>query len=298
MISKIRITPAFALYLASIAALRSWQSCVGAAAALIAHEVGHLLAARAMGERFDRVELTPFGGVMTYAGGTIPAKGWRGAMLAAAGPAANYMMLAMLGQPRMAAMLGGELTRSMISCNAAMLLVNLLPALPLDGGRIAMCAGQAVLGTGAMIRMLTALGTAAGMGMIALGVIGGMRYGIVNVSLLIVGGYLAACAVKSRQTLAAENLYALASERGGRTRGMQRMMLYRAQADMPLYTLAGVLAGREGAALMMETQTGAILMGEDAICALMMRYPGRTLGEIAQENENFGEAAVKYWKFS
>ncbi len=294
MIKKIQIQPALLLYLASIALLRSWQACAGAAAALVLHEAGHLLAGHALGERFERIELTPFGGVMTYAGGTIPAKGLRGAAIAAAGPAANYAMLALLGQRKVQEALGGELTRCMISSNAAMLLVNLLPALPLDGGRIAMCALGAMTQTGAAIRMLTGLGVLSGLAMAGFGVYGGVRYGIVNVSLLIVGMYLAVCAAKSRQTAAAENLYALAGER--RMRDVQRLALYRVSPDVPMHRLAGALAGREGAALLCETEAGTVLVGEDELCRMMTRSPGAAVGEMIKESEKMGGAAVKIVK--
>jgi len=102
---------------------------------LLLHESSHMAVASGLGLRVERVELYPFGGQAD-----IPDLELAGplaeALVAAAGPLANVAGLAAaaillrhhLALPARALLL--------LDVNLAMLLVNLLPAYPLDGGRI------------------------------------------------------------------------------------------------------------------------------------------------------------------
>ena len=52
---RIRIHPAFTLYLLSMAVFSSWQMALCAMGALLVHEAGHYAAARLLGERIAQV---------------------------------------------------------------------------------------------------------------------------------------------------------------------------------------------------------------------------------------------------
>ncbi len=102
------------------------------------HEFGHALACRSVGGRADRILLWPFGGIAIVDPPPLP-----GAMLwsIAAGPLVNVALLPLLGgltllipaavSPNIHAFL-----RSLTFINAGLLLFNLLPIYPLDGGQI------------------------------------------------------------------------------------------------------------------------------------------------------------------
>ena len=71
----IRIRASFLLYGLSVAFLASGWACLGAVSALLIHEGAHLAAIRLTGEKIETLEVTPFGGVMTYAPGKARTKG-------------------------------------------------------------------------------------------------------------------------------------------------------------------------------------------------------------------------------
>lgn len=284
---RLRVRPAFIAYLASMALLASPASALGAVCALAVHELGHAVAARALGERFSAVELTPFGGVMTYAPGQSPAKGLRGIMLAAAGPLGNELALVLLGAAARRGILGaglsGELLRQMIGANAAMLVLNLLPALPLDGGRIIFCAGYYFFGVSALSMLLCALGAALGLLLCVLAVYGALLLGTLNLSLLIVGIYLTACAVRSRGLLLCENLYAVVHERlESQSPACARTALLRVQGDTPLYALVSRMAATRACVLLLETRDSRpILLCETAVLRALLDNPAQSVRELA-----------------
>ncbi len=102
---------------------------------LVLHESSHVAAARSLGLRIGRIELYPFGGQadipdLELAGPLVEI------LVALAGPLANLMAVAaaaLLLRYGLATPARGDL---LLNVNLAMLAVNLLPAYPLDGGRI------------------------------------------------------------------------------------------------------------------------------------------------------------------
>src|SRR5918997_5600096 len=122
-------------------------------ASIVAHEFGHALAARREGIQVDGIDLFLFGGVMKRSRDTeSPGAEFR---VAAAGPLVTLvLMLLALGAAVLlagadsfwdAARLSGAADASpaevvvslLVSMNLLLLVFNLVPAFPLDGGRIA-----------------------------------------------------------------------------------------------------------------------------------------------------------------
>lgn len=105
------------------------------ALAVAAHELAHLAAARAVHAVIASIRITPFGGMMQidnlYA---VPAP--RLVAIAVAGPAANLLMMLVGSALYHASLLSPLIALEWIQTNAALMLFNLLPALPLDGGRL------------------------------------------------------------------------------------------------------------------------------------------------------------------
>jgi Zn-dependent protease len=108
-------------------------------AIVLAHELGHALACRSVGGRADRIVLWPLGGIAFVQPPARP-----GALLwsIAAGPLVNLAFLALTTVPVVfvsALNLTHDLThyaQAVWTINLVMLVFNLLPVYPLDGGQI------------------------------------------------------------------------------------------------------------------------------------------------------------------
>lgn len=152
--SEIRVHATFFLLLAWIGAA-VWVESGAAAAAVslvyvlvlfacvVAHEFGHALTARRFGIRTPDVTLLPIGGVARLA--KMPDKPGQEILVALAGPAVNVViflvLFALLGPGAFVDLDPTELTLAQLPAQVATLnlvlaLFNLLPAFPMDGGRV------------------------------------------------------------------------------------------------------------------------------------------------------------------
>ncbi len=103
------------------------------AASLAVHEAAHAIAAKNAGYRIERIAVYPFGAVMQLCGGPIGRDAeWT---VAAAGPLCSLAVSGVLGL--VSAQFGrSETVGLLLRINLAIAAVNMLPAYPLDGGRI------------------------------------------------------------------------------------------------------------------------------------------------------------------
>jgi Zn-dependent protease len=113
---------------------------------VVMHEYGHALTARRFGIRTRGITLYPIGGVAMLE--SMPKKPWQQILVAIAGPAVNFVLA--LGLALAMHVLGysllregiapmaslGSLLATLFWVNMVMGLFNLLPALPMDGGRV------------------------------------------------------------------------------------------------------------------------------------------------------------------
>lgn len=98
---------------------------------VVLHELGHALAARAFGIGTRDITLYPFGGIAALRG--EPRSPAQELVVAGAGPAVNFV-LAVLALPL--ALGGSGLAITFLVVNLGMALFNLVPAFPMDGGRV------------------------------------------------------------------------------------------------------------------------------------------------------------------
>ena len=113
-------------------------------ACVLLHEFGHIFAARRYGVHTPDVILLPIGGVARLS--RIPEEPRQEIVIALAGPAVNLAIFAALygglvlagRQPwvELADPFGGPLLASLMAVNLWLLVFNLVPAFPMDGGRV------------------------------------------------------------------------------------------------------------------------------------------------------------------
>lgn len=133
------------LFLALAAGLLVWQGLTGGWAGAVAgsalgvgvfgsvllHELGHALAARRLGIRTHHITLHPLGGLASLEGAPRTPQGEL--QVALAGPAVNLALAALAG---LAWQAGAPLAGWLAAINLGMALFNLVPAYPMDGGRV------------------------------------------------------------------------------------------------------------------------------------------------------------------
>lgn len=236
--------------------------------ALCAHELAHLVAARIWGLEIDYVEIMPFGGAAHIAhlydapiGPTVA--------VALAGPLAN-LFLALLG-----AALGwwGALSfpdaARMVRVNIILMLFNLLPALPLDGGRVLCALAGPRLGRRRALLLSVGLAHALAGLLVAVAVIGFFETGMLNLSFLIMGVFLVATSLMEKGAALASDMAGAVENLTGRKRLPARVRLVALdKAASP--ALAAKYMRRGEVTLFALYENGALVGFEDE-CAVAKR---------------------------
>lgn len=171
---------------------------MGVFACVALHEYGHSLVAQRYGYKVRDIVLYPIGGVASIEGTPRPR---HELVIAAAGPAVNVIIAAVLAVAlgfatpgglaarfTTANFLGGDLLFQLFVANVVLVLFNMIPAFPMDGGRVLRAALAIKIGR----RRATSI--AAGVGQllaIGLGILG-FRYGQFGLMLIAVFVYFGA----------------------------------------------------------------------------------------------------------
>jgi len=168
-ISMVIVVGVVALLAGRVLPDRSWASVLISAATLtlmlmlsvLLHELGHLFAARLVGQRVLQIRFDVLGGRTDLVGSAATAG--RDALVALAGPLISAACSG-LGVAVAAALTRHSvpwlLAMTVGVVNALLTVFNLLPALPLDGGQLVSSLGQRISGsrrTGALIGYLSSV---------------------------------------------------------------------------------------------------------------------------------------------
>ncbi len=199
----LRMHFAFPVLMAVAAWLGQAGTLLVSLVALTVHEAAHALAARAVGQRFESIEVMPFGGVAQM-DTSLSLRPGQEAVIALAGPVASALMALLAA----ACGISGSVVQAFLRVNTVLALTNLMPALPLDGGRALRAALSGRLGRARATRAFVAVGIGMGLAVVGLGVWAAFQ-GVVNPMLFLMGVYLIYAALKEKQTLPAACVEAL-----------------------------------------------------------------------------------------
>lgn len=194
----LRLHPAMALFLiVALITARLRLLCL-AFLLVFLHELAHCVAARLVGVRVTEIELAPFGCVARME--DLEERPGRECLVALAGPFMN-LLLSMFAcllchlLPQLSPTLA-----SFILLNLCLCLFNLLPALPLDGGRVLRAALSPLLGRTRADRTAAVLGLILAAGMAALSIFLCVAQKRLNATLFLSGLYIGLCAFRSLKT--------------------------------------------------------------------------------------------------
>ena len=143
------------------------------------HEFGHSLVAQQLGVEVRSITLLPIGGVAALR--RLPENSWHEIAITMAGPLVNAVIAAVLlplaGWPTWSDFVSipvdfHSLIRALAATNIALLVFNLIPAFPMDGGRLF----RAGLGLVCSYRRATAIAALAGQGLAILFMVFGWRH--------------------------------------------------------------------------------------------------------------------------
>lgn len=156
---RVRFSGGFVLLAAWFALANGWEPLVTVLCAAAVHELGHWIVLRRLGAAVTGFRLSALGAVLE----TDSRRLSYGAELAAvlAGPAANLLAALALTA------FGGGRRSAVIGANVLLCAFNLLPILPLDGGRALYLLASWLAGPAAGEGAVRALGTAAAAGLAA-----------------------------------------------------------------------------------------------------------------------------------
>ena len=270
---RVRIHPAFIIYLILLVFLDSYSVCVSILMSLFVHEAWHYVACRLVGEQIDQVILTPFGGVMTRKRGTISHKGLKGIFVHTAGPLGNYVFLLSTCLPILQRCVNPVLLRNLMISNASMLLFNILPVLPLDGGQVVFCLGYYFFPIGKLVCCLSFFGVVVGIGGLFLAFYGLMAHDLLNCSLLMTSLYLIGSAGLSRRHLFSENIYTIIQERLSQSSKAKKVEFYQVSADTALFELFTFLKEGVSVVFSFTLENQRLQLQEDFFCHALLADP-------------------------
>ncbi len=130
-----RFHPLFTLVMIGSALTGYFLEAITLFGIVLIHELGHVAAAKGFGWRLKEVQLLPFGGVAVVEElGTVPAR--EELIVALAGPLQHLWLIGLAYGAQVFSPGNEEWWSYFIRANFMIALFNLLPVLPLDGGKI------------------------------------------------------------------------------------------------------------------------------------------------------------------
>lgn len=203
--TEVYVHPAVVLYALYAGLTGHLMFMLLAMASIVLHEAAHALTAACFGKSPRCIEITPLGAVMRLEDEARLPHLKRAVMLLA-GPAMTLLLCQLGLWAAQRGWLPLTLARTLFLCNLSILLLNLLPVLPLDGGRLLALLMELFLRRNLAGKVMRVVSTTVGTGLILLNIFTAWRYGGWNLSLAFAGCCILYSAAISASTQAMAEL--------------------------------------------------------------------------------------------
>ena len=208
--TRIIVHPLALLYPLAACMLGAGTDALALMIALTVHEGAHMLAARGLGVGIARLRLTPFGAAMVMDNpyGLSPLR-----LLAVpgAGPRSNALALVLSAALAHWRIITPGFALTLLQTNLLLLAFNLLPALPLDGGRMAYALLSVKFSRERALSLGLWTGRAVAVALLCACVALALRGRRVNLSFLFAAVFIWASAADERQALSQAHMKAMLS---------------------------------------------------------------------------------------
>lgn len=253
---------------------------------ILMHEGSHALVGVLLGQRLERVELTPLGAVLRVEE-DAKLSAWKRLAMLSGGPGMTFLLCSAALMLTRQGLIDAAWGRILFVSNLSILMMNLLPALPLDGGRILLLGLECLLPARLARRIMQGIGSALGIGLIALNVIVTWRCGGWNLSLAMAGCCLLYGSAVSMMTSAmAEYRFLLDRKILLEQRGYLRVSVLAALHTQTLRQLVRILP-RARACIFLCYEAGSMhfqgMLTETELLQQYFTSPERRLGEAVRQ---------------
>lgn len=181
---SLRVHPSFLLILIIYGVLGLATQAILIFTLVIGHELTHLIAARAYGFRVTGLEVFPLGGV-AYFDDIFEGKKIEESFMALAGPFFNLILLSIAQGLRWQGWWSGIWAEDFVRYNFWLAAFNLIPVLPLDGGRVVRAMFSSTFGFVKVTKALSWAGKWIGIGIVVFVLLTWARNGLQEGSLFL-----------------------------------------------------------------------------------------------------------------
>ncbi|HEX3030975.1 MAG TPA: site-2 protease family protein [Bacillota bacterium] len=259
---------------------------------VIYHELFHVLTAVRLGVRVTEIELLPFGGVARL-DDILELRPAQEMKVAIAGPLANFLLLLALEGGEIYGIGGpelweGDLIQYLSKANILMLAFNLIPALPLDGGRIYRAYLAPRLGMGEAARLAVGIGRGLALLLVGLGVVG-LYFDVTGLDFFIIAIFMFFATGRERRRSWYAFLYAL-TEKGREltSRGLLSAQVLVGRSDALLRDVVGLFVmGKYHLVLVLDenNQVAGWFNEDQVVEGLMVGGYGLRLADLLEEQQ-------------
>lgn len=226
LLGRVRLHPLFLALLALAVGVGMWREMLVLFLLVMLHEIGHATAANHLGYEVQEVSLLPFGGVAKLSYASVGFNPRHEALIAAAGPFVNLVLAALAWIAYAAGIWSLAFYHMVVELNVWIAVFNLLPGLPLDGGRVLRAARARKIGYESASREAYNVALFLSIVLLLMGA-AALWAGYPHFGMLVLGVFLCVTAWTGRRDVSMETVRFLDSKR---RRGKDRPELVRALA--------------------------------------------------------------------